>query len=165
MPPQRRPFHPLSIQGNSRESRASEPASHSYLQFQAAVPVQLNIESLLSPEEQPPPQEPERFLYRYKKKRPDPFLLDQAVFFFLSVRQRTAAEVLPSSPHFYPQHSGRLSPGGTPCHAASPPVKVLGKEGAQGGKSFFKGFLPVSFHRLTSTPPFQPTRREQTIYS
>lgn len=126
-----------------------------------------NREALLSPEEQPPHRNPNVSPILIKK-RPGPFLLDQAAFLLFSVRQRTAAEVLPSSPHFSPQHSGRFNRRRNSCRTASPPVESLRKGGGRGGNAFFKrGFLP-RFHCSTSLPHATcpaPTRRRQTIYS
>ena len=152
VPPQRRPFPFRCPFGATLwESRASEPLPIHASSFGRLFPYN-NIESLLSPEEQPPPQEPERFLYRYKKTARS-ISTGSGRFLLSSVRQRTAAEVLPSSPHFYPQHSGRLSRQRNSCRAASPPVESPRKGGCPGRKILLQKGLPppVSFHRLTST--------------
>ncbi len=125
-------------------------ASHSCLWFRAAVPVQHQRPSL-SPEEQPPHRN-QNVSPILIKKRPDPFLLDQAVFFFFCTAT-TAAEVLPSSPHFSPQHSGRLNRRRNSCRTASPPVESLRKGGGRGRKRLLQKGLPppVSLLHLTST--------------
>ena len=111
------------------ESRASEPLSIHASGFGPLFPCN-NREALLSPEEQPPHRN-QNVSPILIKKRPDPFLLDQAVFFFF-LYGNEAAEVLPSSPHFSPQHSGRLNRRRNSCRTASPPVESLRKGGGRG---------------------------------
>ena len=125
-------------------------AFHSCLWFRAAVPVQHQRGPPFS-RRATAPQEPKRFPYPYKK-RPDPFLLDQAVFFFF-LYGNEAAEVLPSSPHFSPQHSGRFNRRRNSCRTASPPVESLRKGGGRGRKRLLQKGLPppVSLLHLTST--------------
>lgn len=132
-------------------------ASHSCLWFRAAVPVQHQRGPPFS-RRATAPQEPKRFPYPYKKTARSISTGSGRVLLF-SVRQRTAAEVLPSSPHFSPQHSGRLKRRRNSCRTASPPVESLRKGGGPGEETpsskgaSSPGFIaPPHFH----TPPAQP---------
>ena len=166
-PPQRALPFPLSIRGNAIwKSRASEPLPIHASGFGPLFPCNTR-EALLSPEEQPPHRN-QNVSPILIKKRPDPFLLDQAVFFFFlygNERQPKSCPPLPTFPLNTPAGS---TDEGTP--AVQPPrqSKASGKEGAGGGNAFFKrGFLP-RFHCSTSLPHATcpaPTRRRQTIYS
>lgn len=150
-PPQRALPFPLSIRGNAIwKSRASEPLPIHASGLGPLFPCN-NREALLSPEEQPPHRNPNVSPILIKK-RPDPFLLDQAAFFFF-LYGNEAAEVLPSSPHFSPQHSGRLNRRRNSCRTASPPVESLRKGGGRGRKRLLQKGLPppVSLLHLTST--------------
>ena len=132
-------------------------ASHSCLWSRAAVPVQQQRGPPFS-RRATAPQEPKRFPYPYKKTARSIFT-GSGRFLLFSVRQRTAAEVLPSSPHFSPQHSGRfnrrkeLLPYSLP--ASRKPQERRGPEeetpSSKGASS--PGFIaPPHFH----TPPAQP---------
>ena len=166
-PPQRALPFPLSIRGNAIwKSRASEPLPIHASGLGPLFPCN-NREALLSPEEQPPHRNPNVSPILIKK-RPDPFLLDQAAFFFFlygNERQPKSCPPLPTFPLNTPAGS---TDEGTP--AVQPPrqSKASGKEGAGGGNAFFKrGFLP-RFHCSTSLPHATcpaPRRRRQTIYS
>ena len=74
-------------------------------------------------------------------------------FLLSSVRQRTAAEALPSSPHFSLSTPAGSADGGTP--AVQPPhqSKASGKEEGRGRKLLLQKGLPppVSLLHLTST--------------
>ena len=126
-------------------------ASHSCLWFRAAVPVQHQRGPPFS-RRATAPQEPKRFPYPYKKTARS-ISTGSGRFLLFSVRQRTAAEVLPSSPHFSPQHSGRLNRRRNSCRTASPPVESLRKGGGRGRKRLLQKGLPppVSLLHLTST--------------
>lgn len=134
-------------------------ASHSCLWFRAAVPVQHQRGPPFS-RRATAPQEPKRFPYPYKKTARS-ISTGAGRFLLFSVRQRTAAEALPSSPHFYPQHSGRLNRRRNSCRAASPPVESLRKGRGPGeetpsskGASSPSFIPPPHFH----IPPAQPLR-------
>ena len=105
-------------------------AFHSCLWFRAAVPVQHQRGPPFS-RRATAPQEPKRFPYPYKKTARS-ISTGSGRFLLFSVRQRTAAEVLPSSPHFSPQHSGRFNRRRNSCRTASPPVESLRKGGGRG---------------------------------
>lgn len=126
-------------------------ASHSCLWFRAAVPVQHQRGPPFS-RRATAPQEPKRFPYPYKKTARS-ISTGSGRFLLFSVRQRTAAEVLPSSPHFSLSTPAGSADGGTP--AVQPPhqSKASGKEGGRGRKLLLQKGLPppVSLLHLTST--------------
>ena len=141
-------------------------AFHSCLWFRAAVPVQHQRGPPFS-RRATAPQEPKRFPYPYKKTARS-ISTGSGRFLLFSVRQRTAAEVLPSSPHFSPQHSGRFNRRRNSCRTASPPVESLGRGrmgiwGKGGGAPFFSRKVPPPFPGFIApphfhTPPAQPLR-------
>ena len=134
-------------------------ASHSCLQFRAAVPVQQHRVPPFS-RRATAPTGTRTFPLLYKKTARSISTGSGRFLLFFCTATNGSRSPAPSSPHFYPQHSGSSADGGTPCRAASHQSKVLGKEGAQGGKSFFKrGFLPrFHLHRL-------PTRHLSSPYA
>lgn len=151
-PPQRALPFPLSIRGNAIwKSRASEPLPIHASGFGPLFPCNTR-EALLSPEEQPPHRN-QNVSPILIKKRPDPFLLDQAVFFFFlygNERQPKSCPPLPTFPLNTPAGS---RDEGTP--AVQPPrqSKASGKEGGRGRKRLLQKGLPppVSLLHLTST--------------
>ena len=128
-------------------------ASHSCLWFRAAVPVQHQRGPPFS-RRATAPQEPKRFPYPYKKTARS-ISTGAGRFLLFSVRQRTAAEVLPSSPHFSPQHSGRLNRRRNSCRTASPPVESLerGRMGIWGKGGEPRGGLPSSLEKFPLPSP------------
>ena len=140
--PQRALPFPLSIRGNALwKNRASEPHPIHASSFGRLFPYN-NIESLLSPEEQPPPQEPECFLYRYKKTARS-ISTGSGRFFFLlygNERQPKPCPPLPTFPSALrqAQQTEELLPCSLPTSR-----KPQERKRAGGGNSFFKrGFLP-----------------------
>ena len=128
-------------------------AFHSCLWFRAAVPVQHQRGPPFS-RRATAPQEPKRFPYPYKKTARS-ISTGSGRFLLFSVRQRTAAEVLPSSPHFSPQHSGRFNRRRNSCRTASPPVESLGRGrmGIWGKGGGTAGVLPSSPERFPLPSP------------
>ena len=141
-------------------------ASHSCLWSRAAVPVQQQRGPPFS-RRATAPQEPKRFPYPYKKTARS-ISTGSGRFLLFSVRQRTAAEVLPSSPHFSPQHSGRLNRRRNSCRTASPPVESLGRGRMgvlqKGSPSLPQFPFPTSTHpkaRGTASPRRDREARKQ----
>lgn len=151
-PPQRALPFPLSIRGNAIwKSRASEPLPIHASGFGPLFPCNTR-EALLSPEEQPPHRN-QNVSPILIKKRPDPFLLDQAVFFFFlygNERQPKSCPPLPTFPLNTPAGS---TDEGTPSVQPPHQSKASGKEGGRGRKLLLQKGLPppVSLLHLTST--------------
>lgn len=134
-------------------------ASHSCLWSRAAVPVQQQRGPPFS-RRATAPQEPKRFPYPYKKTARSIFT-GSGRFLLFSVRQRTAAEVLPSSPHFFPstlrqvQQTKELLPYSLPASRKPQERRGPGEETPPSKGASSPGFIaPPHFH----TPPAQPLR-------
>ena len=158
-PPQRALPFPLSIRGNAIwKSRASEPLPIHASGFGPLFPCN-NREALLSPEEQPPHRN-QNVSPILIKKRPDPFLLDQAVSSFFCTATNGSRSPALLSPLFpstlrQVQQTKELLPYSLPASRKPQDRRGPGEETPSSKGASSPGFIaPPHFH----TPPAQPLR-------
>ena len=134
-------------------------ASHSCLRFRETIPIQLSPFPPKGERPAPPPHLPH-------KKRPDPFPLDQAVFFF-PIHDNGRTNAIQSPPHLFPSIPRQANRRRDSCRAAFPTSrKSWERRGAGGGTTLLqKGFPPPVLSPPTSwlqawrQPSERPCRR------